>query len=307
MAALPTYPWFDQVPDHLKTRRQLAELGLRPGGPIVAQVVWRKGKVHADLYDRHVAKPKKVMTPAQAAALEKARDVQRTCPNCKTVMSFTLPWRWDPWRDCPVCVPASRAADRADAARQARIWVQSPRTVILDTETTDLDGYLVQIAVIRAHDGVVLLDTLVNPEAPISDGAKRIHFITEDRVANAPTARQIWPQIEALLRGRRVVTYNAEFDSGILQHEQIRITGGGWKAAIQWSRRIRWRCAMELYAQFYGDWSERHGDYRWQPLPGGDHTALGDARATRDLLQWMADRPRFEDELKIQESKHDQT
>lgn len=306
MAALPTYPWFDVVPDHLKTRRQLAELGLRPGGPVVAQVVWHRGDRWADLYDVSVAKPKRVMTEAQAAALQKAREAQRTCPNCKTVLPFTIPWRWDPWRDCPVCEPAARAAARADAARQARIWVQSKRTVILDSETTDLDGYLVQIAIIRAHDGQVVLDTLVNPQAHISDGAKLIHFITEDRVADAPTFDQIEPQLLAALRGRRIVTYNASFDSGILWNEVARLhTAGeqsGYRAADAWKRRTRWRCAMELYAQFYGDWSDYHGSYRWQPLPGGDHTALGDARATRALLQWMADRPRFEDELKEENS-----
>jgi DNA polymerase-3 subunit epsilon len=306
MAALPTYPWFDQVPEHLKTRRQLAELGLRPGGSVVAQVVWRRGKAHADLYDLNAAKPKREMTPAQAQALEKAREAQRTCPNCKTVLPFTLPWRWDPWRDCPVCEPASRAADRAEAARQARIWVRSPRTVILDTETTDLDGYLVQIAIIRAHDGAVLLDTLVNPQAHISDGAKLIHFITEDRVADAPTFAQIADDIVALLRGRRIVIYNADFDRTVLQREVMRKRDYGWRQAIDfWKKGYRWRCAMELYAQFYGDWSDYHGDYRWQRLPGGDHTALGDARATRDLLMWMADRPRFEDELK--EESNDQT
>lgn len=296
MAALPTYPWFDQVPEGLKTRRQLAELGLRPGGPVVAQVVWRRGKAHADLYDQNAAKPKRAMSEAQAAALQKARDAQRTCPNCKTVLSFTLPWRWDPWRDCPVCEPAARAADRADAARQARIWLASKRTVILDTETSDLDGYLVQIAIIRAHDGAVLLDTLVNPQAPISAGARSIHGLTEEQLQDAPTFKQIADDLTTLLRGRRIVIYNADFDRAVLVREVLRQHGSGWRAAIAfWQRGYRWRCAMACYAQFYGEWSEYHGDYRWQRLPGGDRTALGDARATRDLLQRMADRPLRED------------
>jgi len=297
MAQLPTYPWFDQAPDHLKTRRQLAELGLRPGGPVVAQVVWHRGDRWADLFDLNAAKPKRVMSEAQAVALEKARAKQRMCFGCGNDVGFVLPFRWRPERDCPYCHEAMLVNDRADAARQARIWVRSPRTVILDTETTDLDGYLVQIAIIRACDGAVLLDTLINPETPISAGAQRIHGISADQVTDAPTARQLWPQIDGLLRGRRVVTYNAEFDSGILKNEHIRLTGGGWKDAISWSRRIRWRCAMELYAQFCGDWSDYHGDYRWQPLPGGDHTALGDCRATLEVLRWMAERPRIVDEL----------
>jgi hypothetical protein len=71
--SLPTYPWFDQVPDHLKTRRQLAELGLRPGGPVVAQVVWKRGRSWANLYELNVAQPKRAMTEAQRVALAKAQ------------------------------------------------------------------------------------------------------------------------------------------------------------------------------------------------------------------------------------------
>jgi DNA polymerase III subunit epsilon len=297
--SLPTYPWFDQVPDHLKTRRQLAELGLRPGGPVVAQVVWKRGRSWADLYDLATAKPKRAMTEAQRVALDKAQQARRTCKRCKTVHPFAL------WKgfDCPVCFDRMLARNRQEAARQAQIWLRSPRTVILDTETTDLNGYLVQIAAIRASDGAVLLDTLVNPQIQISEGAWRIHRISDDQVKDAPTFAQIWPHIEQMLRCRRVVTYNSSFDRGILANECARLGVGqarrrswawGWRPA--WDRGLVWRCAMELYATWWGDWSDRHHDYRWQPLPGGDHSALGDARACRAVLQQMAEQKKEAEE-----------
>lgn len=283
MSELPTYPWFDQVPEHLKTRRQLAEQGLRPGGPAVAQVVWKQGKRWADLYDLNAAKPKREMSEAQRAALDKAQQAQRTCPVCKTIFDFVLPYRFD----CPICFDRQLAADRSDAARLAAIWLRSPRTVILDTETTDLDGYLVQIAVIRATDGMVLLDTLINPQHPISEGARRVHHISDEQVASAPTFADTEAQLLAVLHGRRVVTYNKDFDYSVLYRELLRRydTSERIRALL---RPRRWGCAMELYAQFCGDWSERHGNYRWQPLPGGDHSALGDARACREVLVCMA-------------------
>ena len=37
-----------------------------------------------------------------------------------------------------------------------------------------------------------------------------------------------------------------------------------------------------------GDWSEYWGDYRWYPLPGGNHRAVGDALAALALMQRMA-------------------
>lgn len=284
---MQTYPWFDQVPEHLKTRRQLAELGLRPGGPVVAQVVWRKGEAFANLYDVGTAKPKREMTEAQRAALEKAHQAQRRCPGCRRVFEFVLPWRWEPWRDCPVCRIAGVTQD-------ARTWLRSPRTIILDTETTDLHGYLVQIAVIRAHDGAVLFESLVNPLSPVSPGARRVHGITDEQLATAPAFEYIADELLPLLIGRRVVTYNADFDSGILRNELRRLAGGyssryADDAVLAILGRMRWRCAMELYAQFCGDWSDYHGDFRYQPLPGGDHSALGDARACREVLIRMAE------------------
>lgn len=279
---LPTYPWFDQVPDHLKTRNQLAEQGLRPGGPVVAQVVWRGGKRWADLYDVGAAKPKQAMTEAQKAALDKAQEARRTCPHCRHVFTFVLPDGFD----CPVCFEQILARDHQAAARAARIWLRSHRTIILDTETTSLDGYLVQIAIIQAHDGQVVLDTLVNPQTDVSPGARSIHGITDAELATAPTFTALSDRVLRLLRGRRVVTYNADFDANTLYNEVARLTG--YRTAETWRRSVRWRCAMELYAQWYGDWSDRHQSYRWQPLAGGDHSALGDARACRAVLQRMA-------------------
>ncbi|WP_205314816.1 RRQRL motif-containing zinc-binding protein [Nonomuraea lactucae] len=75
---LPTYPW-KWAPKHLKTRRQLAALGLRPGGQApVAQIMWRKGGRVAYLYDIARALPKRKPTSKQLAALDKALRARRT-------------------------------------------------------------------------------------------------------------------------------------------------------------------------------------------------------------------------------------
>jgi hypothetical protein len=300
-AALPEYPWFDQVPEHLKTRNQLAEQGLRPGGPVVARVVWRRGKRWADLYDVGVAKPKQQPTEAQLAALAKAQEALRTCPGCKTVYNFVLGPRWKYWEDCGVCHAEGQKEERREVAQQACAWLADPQTLILDTETTDLDGYLVQIAVITVA-GEVLLDTLVNPQAPISPGAQAVHGITEEQVREAPTFSALGWEITRLLHKKQVIVYNADFDQGVLWREVerwVRNEGApapegesreafAMRGASAWCKRVRWHCAMELYAAYVGDWSDYHGNYRWQPLPGGDHTALGDCRATLAVLQRMA-------------------
>ena len=55
---------------------------------------------------------------------------------------------------------------------------------------------------------------------------------------------------------------------------------------------------MKLYAQFYGQWNPRHGNYRWQSLDQAgeqcgiplqnSHRAKDDTHLTRALLEYMA-------------------
>jgi DNA polymerase-3 subunit epsilon len=45
---------------------------------------------------------------------------------------------------------------------------------------------------------------------------------------------------------------------------------------------------MRAFAAYVGERSRR-GSYKNQKLPGGDHTAIGDARATLRLIEQMAE------------------
>jgi hypothetical protein len=88
---MPTFP-FGWAPKHLVTRRQLRAMGLRPGGHApVAQLVWRRGKRYAHLYDVNLAAPKIPMTPAKAAALDRAMAARQSCPSCGVRFGICLP------------------------------------------------------------------------------------------------------------------------------------------------------------------------------------------------------------------------
>jgi len=90
MPSLPTYPWFDQVPENLKTRNQLGELGLKPGGPIVATVEWDRGKKFAYLYEVSQAVAKRPLSAKAAATIQSQKLARRTCPVCRRVFDHKL-------------------------------------------------------------------------------------------------------------------------------------------------------------------------------------------------------------------------
>ncbi|MBO0811206.1 MAG: hypothetical protein J2P23_04080 [Microlunatus sp.] len=82
---MPTFP-FRCAPDGLLTRRQLRAAGLAPGGQEPwAQLVWRRDGRFAWLYRVDLAKPKRIPTPAQLAAVQAALAARRVCAECGPV------------------------------------------------------------------------------------------------------------------------------------------------------------------------------------------------------------------------------
>lgn len=97
---LPTYP-YHWAPKNLLTIRQLRERGLRPGGQQpAAQILWRRGKRVAYLYQVDLALPKKQPTPVQLAALASAMRARRTCPVCGQEKSYCIPRSVGQCNDC---------------------------------------------------------------------------------------------------------------------------------------------------------------------------------------------------------------
>ena len=96
----PTFPWRG-APDGYATLRQLRAQGLRPGGqPVVAQILWRRGKRIAYLYPVAGALPKRTATPAQRAAITKALLARRTCRTCRQLCNYYIPRRYG---ECLTC------------------------------------------------------------------------------------------------------------------------------------------------------------------------------------------------------------
>lgn len=186
-------------------------------------------------------------------------------------------------------------SDFEDAVDWAQNLLAAKNFVILDTETTGLGSKdeICQIALIDSS-GKELINSLVRPTVRISEDAIAIHGITNEDVANSPTFEELLLPILKAVGRKDLVIYNAEFDLRLIRQS---VKPYGFQLAFPTSGRRAHRiflnggsihCAMEQYSQWVGEWRNSHGNYKWQPLPGGDHTALGDCKATLKAIEEMS-------------------
>lgn len=191
------------------------------------------------------------------------------------------------------------ALDRAAAVQWAQGLVKAPHSwVVLDTETTGLDikpsgdrkgSEVVQIGIV-APDGGVLLEALVKSQEPVPVDAYRVHGIADKNLALAMTFSEVDKAIRALLNGRRVIVYNASYDTAILSACRARYGIPPYNA-------VSWECAMLKLAEFRGipnDGRNPRNDtpYKWLRLPalasGRAHSSVGDCLSTIAVIEELA-------------------
>lgn len=172
---------------------------------------------------------------------------------------------------------------------------------ILDTETTGLhDGEICQIAIVD-QDGKAWFNNLVKTKEPIPSDATDIHGITDEMVKDAPTWQDISSVLETFLKNRLVVVYNATYDRKMMHKSAER-----WDMPkYDWKEHSTFICAMQAFAEFYGDWNNYHKSYRWQTLShaarycGYDvrnaHDALADCKMTLAVVRHMLQFPKERD------------
>jgi hypothetical protein len=164
------------------------------------------------------------------------------------------------------------ATDAGAAIRWARAMREPDAAVILDTETTGLAGYLVEVAVIDASTGETLLDTLVAPGCEVEPEARWVHGITDAELVDAPTLAKVLPRLLEVTAGRTVLAYNAEFDHATI----ARHAGRDDLDPAHLGDLGTWSCLMGRRS----DWELVR---RWLPL-GGGHRARGDCETAYELL-----------------------
>lgn len=157
--------------------------------------------------------------------------------------------------------------------------------IVLDTETTGLNAAedeLLQVSIID-NEGAVLFDSYIKPTQHTEWAeAERIHHITPEMVADAPTIAEVMPEINDILnRYDKIVGYNLKFDKAFLENNGAEFLS------------TEYADAMKMFAPIYGEWNDQRGSYKWQKLTtaagyyGYDwsehkeaHNSLGDCYAT---------------------------
>ncbi|MFC6154788.1 3'-5' exonuclease [Nocardioides yefusunii] len=171
--------------------------------------------------------------------------------------------------------------------------VHTGEYAVVDLETTGLDpadGHrVIEIAVARVRaDGSVVeeFSTLLDPGRDPRTGRREvgpthIHHVEVDDLLGAPTFAQAWGEVARLFDGAVVVAHNAVFEEKFLAHELglAGISGERFPAVctLLWARE-----SINTDNHRLATVVEHAGiDFPHQ------HTALGDVRATAQLLPML--------------------
>jgi DNA polymerase-3 subunit epsilon len=155
------------------------------------------------------------------------------------------------------------------------------KVIYVDLETTGTDfnkDRIVQIGAITA-DGHEI-DTLINPQMPISSESTVFHKIVDEMVIDAPTFKEYAPILIAELEKAEVfVAYNYVFDFQFLQQELFKEC----KYVLS-EQKYTFIDPYKIFRkQFPHNLSNAYKHYTGETLDNA-HNALADIKATKEVL-----------------------
>lgn len=279
------------VPPHLKTKTMLSQEGLKPSADPVAEV-WG-GRQWIRLYDATNTLAKRKASEKQLVTLRKARELARekyraehTCSVCREVYkSSDLRDQSDGTKTCIVCIERLSWEARYDSMvfegrERFKTWYNRD-FIILDTESTGVEGEIVEIGIVD-RAGSTLFHSLVKPVEPVPDDsdATLIHGITNSQLAEAPKWSEIWNDVQAILAGKLVLAYNARFDESMVMNSCQR-------NGLIYPGQFTWDCVMEAYRLTQG--SERWFSLQKASGCQTSHRALEDCLSALRVIhsQWV--------------------
>ncbi|MFK7603602.1 hypothetical protein ACI3L1_15465 [Deinococcus sp. SM5_A1] len=192
---------------------------------------------------------------------------------------------------------------QTDAIGLFREWASDPNTLIVDTETTRLEGGVWEFAAVRLRHPSPVLAYICQPETEWGEKARPMHVARLAEIRAAPRADVFRAVTCEVLNTSRSLSYGGDSDHAVLERtfpgEELPAFG----------------CILTAYAPIYGEWSEKHQDWTFASLTAAlereqvdvstlpaEHTAYGDALRAALLVQAVAQQlTPFEEEARDNE------
>ena len=158
----------------------------------------------------------------------------------------------------------------------------SSDAVILDTETTGVsnDARVIELAIIDMN-GNVLFNSLFSIGEPLPDRISALTGITDEMLEGQAGFAEKIAEIRALLEGKTVIAWNADFDHKRIWHE--------FGCACASQPLCDWQDAMSIYAYSCGKrskWCKLQLAKEEMGIGGSqEHRAVGDCLDTLAVLQ----------------------
>ncbi len=168
------------------------------------------------------------------------------------------------------------------------------KTYVLDTETTGLDctqDEILQVSLIDL-EGNVVYDKYFKPkEITEWKDAEAVNGISPEMVKDAPCIDSERDTLNGIFAETdTIIGYNTSFDIQFL-----------WSHGIKTPTELKFVDVMQDFAPIYGEWSEKHNDYKykslgvcaqyygfdWNSIDEKAHNSLGDCYATLHCYKEM--------------------
>ncbi|HZO73473.1 MAG TPA: exonuclease domain-containing protein [Ktedonobacteraceae bacterium] len=189
----------------------------------------------------------------------------------------------------PAEVACAEAQWTLTAWRSTQKTLDEVEFVVLDTETTGLrpgPDRVIEVAGVRLRGDEVIasFQHLINPGRRIPPFIAKFTGITQEMVNEAPSAAEIFPELQRFIDGAILVGHNLGFDIGFLSHE-ARLLGQGFPLdgldTIPLARRF-----LPGLKRFRLDVVAEH-----LKIPTMNrHRAMGDARVTAAIFLRLLER-----------------
>lgn len=182
------------------------------------------------------------------------------------------------------------------AKKWAETRIANRDFVVLDVETTDVQGEIIQLAVCDP-DGNTLINTLIKPmKHEISQWVQDNIKITPDMVKDSPTFAEVYHTLIDVIKDKIVIAYNVKFDAA-----KVRVSSQTNGLPLMNHHAKSWQCAMLEYCKYNpskintrgkpGAWWKLEEALAQETINPGDanfHDAMFDIRATLAVMQSMA-------------------